>query len=406
MTIRRRTKGPTQTTGVYKHCYLDGRTHSSTVQVLASDEEFMEDNVVPNYHRRIANGEIINNPCLYTRTRWNSGGGYLRSASVSTPSWGYETCDDSTGSLSMWQANRCGLSWSNTYKPTNVESIARNDARAKALGNIDNTPYKFMEDAFELRETLRYLRNPLGAVKNLAKSFRKDVKAHRKFKHDHTKAIADVWLSYQFGFSPLMRSAMDALEVANNGLYARPVRRTARGFASHIDMKTPVDDEAVKYGIRFTQNQTTKTDVHAGIIYEVDSPLQSLRHTLGFRMKDIPETIWAVMPYSFMVDRVVNISQYIRGVTNLLDPNVKILAGFVTTRTDANVKTFQSGLDNPNYTLTLEPDVIDYTKYSYQREVWVPSFGDALPPSDLENLVSDARKVLDLSSLIRIRLKF
>jgi hypothetical protein len=299
------------------------------------------------------------------------------------------------------------------------------------VAQIDSTPYAFGEDVGEVRETLRFLRHPFSSLLKLGKNFERDVLRaskrklkskrqliiadirRRKFLSDNlaykpsirrANALAQVWTEYQFAAAPLVRSALDALEAATFYREAQPPKRvTARGFAeSTVD----ITDEAKRYwtaGIfdTFTRRRQLVRECHTGILYQVSNPVQDTKWLLGLRLKDVPETAWQLMPYSFMLDRVLNISRIVRGVTNLLDPTVRILAGWVVAKdADTRELTYVSQARNDGWTVVVSGDLLRDDVFSYRRDTWIPSMSDVVPPVTPRGLIDDASKTADLVSLV------
>jgi hypothetical protein len=115
--------------------------------------------------------------------------------------------------------------------------------------------------------------------------------------------------------------------------------------------------------------------------------------------------MWAVMPYSFVIDRFLNVSNFIRGAENLLDPNVEILGAWVTTKKERTVSTGVRTIVESGYTSTIVPDDIVDKTFDYNRSVWNPSVVDIIPPLNLRGLVDTATKTADLCALIVQNLK-
>jgi hypothetical protein len=276
-------------------------------------------------------------------------------------------------------------------------------AKLRALANIDTTPYEFMEDMFEIRETIRFLRNPLHGLLRLSRAFKKDLnKLSLGDATKQLKAFANLWLEYRFAVSPLVRSAYGIADAMSHPIPQRPKRRSARGFAKSNarDAWSPVYRP-----FTFDCKNSIESEWKASILYEVDNPLLSRADSFGLRAKDIPETIWAVLPYSFMVDRVVNISDSIRGLTNLLDPSVKILAGSLTEKTDRKFSVQLISQSSPSYAVSIDSDVFHDDQFTYNRTVWKPTASDTLPPVQIGGLVRDVTSTTDLLALILANFK-
>lgn len=391
--------------------YKDGTLISTTYNSTANEYDSMTDVVVSGYYSKIARGEIINNPMSYVKvSNTTTPGGYLKYSqhqkqNFSSPIHDYEVIgpgSKTTHAAQVYPPSRKLDYLSLPAEEPNLEG----DSKAQALGNVDRTPYAFAEDVGEIRETLKFLRSPFSSMRDLSNLFKKDV-ARRQAKQkilDRAKAIADAWTEYQFAFLPLVRSAHDLIESASQKVN-NPSRKTARGFASQqdSDFNTELRDGYDTWSV--TMNYSC--DHKAGILYEVSNPLQDWRYKYGLRFKDIPETLWALMPYSFMVDRMSNISQTIRGLTALLDPNVKILTAWHT-RKSSQIRTRSwVSYQNPPWVTAYDhvPDVDTLETFEYDRAVWLPTFSDTVQSLDLKGLVDSSTKIADLAALITQRLK-
>lgn len=380
--------------------------NGATTDLMGTEMSYLHeeigDFVTPRYRQRIANGEIINNPCSYTSTARSAGAGSMTTTNKTTQA----KVEYGNGSLTTWRAARHpSLSLNTNPAPALNTETAMSTSKLMALANIDSTPYEFMEDIFEIRETLKYLRNPVRGLKDLARSFQRDFTYKTRWVEHSVKEKADVaadlWLNYRFAATPLVKSVMDASEYVQAAVedFARPKRRTARGFENltsdgeeTLVFPGASTDTFIRQGLRTHQSR-------AGILYEVDNPVSNVPFHLGIRVKDLPETFWAVMPYSFMIDRVVNVSAAIRGLTNLADPSVRVLAAWLTTK-DLSYHYHQLvDVSNASYTITCSGDQVFRNNFAYVRNTWSPSILDAIPQVDVSGLVDSATEITDLLAL-------
>jgi hypothetical protein len=367
------------------------------------DGEVMDDLVIDHFARRIANGEIINFPCTYRRAYRQVDGYGSIDGTNKVPGAGYpfkfrEAC---TARL----LDNGGFTW--LGKGPEIPSVSTLEARAKllAVANLDSTPYAFGEDTLEIKETLRFLKNPLGGILQGVRSFERKRKRYKLSTFEKVErradALTNLWLEYQFAAAPLYRSICDALDAYVIGNRALPKRLTARGF-SHDSGETNgtwTTGVSPNYD-SFEYRVKRETECHAGILYEVTNPVRDWRFTLGFRMKDLPTTFWQVVPLSFMLDRVIDVSNFSKGALNLADPKVKILTGFVRSKTyyDNNVR-WASG-ERYNQTMSGSGETIYEGNFSYVRTPWKPTIRDTIPSVNTLGLVDSATKILDLCGLI------
>jgi hypothetical protein len=105
-----------------------------------------------------------------------------------------------------------------------------------------------------------------------------------------------------------------------------------------------------------------------------------------------------------MVDRVWNITKMIRGITNLADPNVEILAGWVRAKEELVSTVRLTGQTVPGYTVTASGDLVTDKTFVYNRSPWTPRVSDTYPTTTKGRLVEDASSILDLLTLTYFRL--
>jgi hypothetical protein len=377
--------------------------------LLASEMETMTDEVVPGYRDRIARGEVINNACNYQKISVGGTGGGTRVATHKTTG----AVHNVGGGGSLTQYYRTALSAG--LRPTPVATSCKtanvliNQAAAAALAQVDSSPYSFAEDIATWKQTAGFLKNPLASLGKLSKAFSTDVAKlqERRKALQRAQAIADVWLSYRFAFSPLIKSINTAID-AYAAPVERPARRTARGSAT--DMGQNLGNNQVKGSppnqYWWDVGSTLTRQASAVILYEVSNPVTDWRFKYGLRTKDLPELIWDLVPYSFMVDRISDVGQTIRGLTNLADPAVKILAGSTTIREESsNTYRLTKNVGNSNYNISISPDDVTEKTFTYTRVVWIPTWTDTVSRPDLAGLVSSTTKVADLLALVTKQLR-
>lgn len=363
--------------------------------------EGITDKVTSGFHKKIAEGEVVINPVSHVKysAKSNHSGRYEWTRSDGS------IYKESAPSLTSMQIQRyphymCSI----PPEPTPSWDMTA-ATRLQALGSVDRTPYSFAEDIAEMRETLRFLRNPLQSLRNLSKELSDDVSnlLNRRKALKRADAIADVWLQYQFAFMPLVRSASDAIDAFGQQV-KRPKRRTARGVSVFSDSDSVEQQIATWLS---SASHTVTTTARSGILYEVSNPLGDWKFKYGLRFKDIPETLWAIFPYSFMVDRVLNISQAVRGFASFLDPNVKMLGAWDSVKKTRITTISWLGHISPIVVSVEvdEPDTWSETFETYDRSQWIPTFSDLVPELRIKGLVDTSSKIADLAALIYARVR-
>jgi hypothetical protein len=305
----------------------------------------MTDIVTPDFRRRIASGEVINNPMVKEESVRTFNPKTMGEAHyVSKPSHRYEFLglpgcfSDGPGYLSPVQ-----------HCATNIlqlEARLKTLVGTKAQSRIADPDFQGLVFLAELRETLGFLRNPLGALrKSVARARRNKRKLERQRKRArnpnsdywrnrlgeyHAKQTLTVaeflstnWLSYRYGMMPLVYDVQDAAKaVAYLGV--NPKRHTARARETHNQTTTGIDMvSAFRFNVsREIETETTIT-VRAGVLYELD-----VRNSFGLGLSEIPIAAWEVVPYSFVSDWFVNFGDFLRAITP--KGGVNVLAEWTT----------------------------------------------------------------------------
>jgi hypothetical protein len=377
----------------------DVLTHTIETDMLSGDET-MFDYVSEKFHTRVQDGEIINNPMSYVKNSFKATGNGL--FDVQQGSKHYEL--KGPGSMTTGMAQLLGYTQGFYLAAPTPPSTQLDWSRQQAMGNLDRSPYAFAEDIAEWRQMLTFMKSPFKSLRDLSKTF-DDYKqwSLRKRAFTHAKAVAAAWTEYQFAFLPLVRSVNDLIDSFNSKENPSK-RRTARGEAEWTGRETGLPRKSAYV---FESTASTAETWKSGILYELTNPVMDWRTKYGLRFKDIPETLWAIFPYSFMVDRVSNFSQGLRGIVGFLDPNVKILAGWSTQKkTIVLTRSFMDYDYIPGVTAkNILPDLDTKTSFEYNRLVWEPSIQDTIPIVDLPNLVDTSTKIADLAALIIQRIR-
>jgi hypothetical protein len=368
--------------------------------------EYLSDNmtdvVTPKYKERVAHGEIINNPMSHVIThRWTDGA-YHYHAKHKTQNLEYYGVG---GSLTQAQGG--------VHKtlPSSLINTALASAQTSAIANMDKTPASMLEDVLEIRSSLSLLRNPvksvIGETYKIGKLYKQNM--HRVHKRSVKERLDNAYLAYRFAIGPMIRSIdtlinIDMLKAKNEEKYGPKAFNRRRSTGSAI---IPLYTASDTYGTElvFQRHVLLEGSVRATILYEVNNPVDDWRRTYGLRNKDIPKGLWAIVPMSFMVDRVYNASKQIGALSNLADPKIRILAGSYTVRSQANRSVQLIKHVSSLYWITCSGDTVYESIDSKTRTVWTPSAFDTFQGFTPEELVKDATSTSDLLALAAQRLK-
>lgn len=382
----------------------DGVTFTGPSTHLASSgHKTCTDEVVKDFRKRIRNGEIINNPCSIVHESFSAlDTTYHKYYSIS----GEPVHEYQVGEGSYFSRIR-SFPCHSLARVDNKELMLAN-AKQKALANIDSTPYAFAEDLAEIRETLKYARSNGIRIKRLYKRFKRRDKKIRFSGHPAeviSQELAKLWLEFRFAISPLIRSIMDLFEASNDSFSGRQpeLRYTSRGFErDHWNLFESTANTALD-SVNTKGSRKGESEVTAGILYQITNPLSGWRFNYGLRNKDIPVTMWAVVRMSFIIDRVWNISNAIKGLTNLLDPDIHILTAWTRTKTsDTLTDELVNRIGNESITFVTSGGKRTKKYFSYIREPWKPTALDALPAGNYADIANTVETFTDIVALLKV----
>lgn len=362
----------------------------------------MTDSVTDGYHMRVAKGEIINNPCNMVVEDMTTSEGHVDVRF---------TRDDVQLPENYFGYKGQGFTWAFTPKQQMLEpdyliSDLERRSRVLALANISPANFEFGEDIGEIRETLQFLANPLGSLREIMLDFqwRKSRKARgiEDFPIQEqitgiASASASAWNEVSFAALPLARSIYDAIRALVEKEKKLPERLSSRGFAKAESVKTQKHEGLVI----LDESLSADVEFHSTIMYQELNPVIGWRRNFGLRNRDIPKTAWQLVPLSFMVDRMWDVSNMISALINLGDPGIVTLAA--STRRKETKQRFITAVDGffEGYTPSGFPtETVSIRTFVYDRQVWKTSVSDAIPPFDKRGLVSDVQKCIDLISII------
>lgn len=280
------------------------------------------------------------------------------------------------------------------------------DAKAKAVARIESTPFQFGEDVAELRKSLEFIEQQGSLVKDVNKTLVRGLKdaeyLRRNFARGNYRAIVNklpvsglprkLWemgdnlsrlvLTCNFGYGNILRSIDNAATAFEQRDRSRPVQHLAKGSAESKDSVTALVksywDNKTRYDA-FTFTRARYVSARAVIQYHVSDPVSGFRFDLGLRGQDLLPTAWAVMPASWFIDSFYNVSDALKSVANLANPDLVIERAWVSTRTNDDTTWKYVFSQNPgvSYSGSGMPFIAEYE--AKERTPWSPTFSDAFP---------------------------
>lgn len=387
---------PTYST--YSAAYI----HTLFSPYLESKE--MNDVLIANYEAKSARGMIFNNPMdslhtletisksptlnLYYWKKWNT---------VCNPDkWVYD---------GVRYEGDVAASFAFTLPIPELDLEGTiNEAVTQAFGNIDISQAAALMSLAEGQQTISSLCSIFKRLIAILLDLKK-LRLIKVFKRLTAKEIANLWMEARYAIRPLfyeVNGIVAALRVHDN---ARPFRQTFRGSSSDSDSDTYdyVSGDARVYANIRERVERTIT-VRSGVLTAIEEA--SELNIWGF---DQPlETVWEVIPFSFIVDWFFNVGQTIASWTP--EGGVRTLASWYVVE-DTTLQTVTLGdhgikdsyaSSRPGYVLVDArytigtPFVRSKTIVSKYR---IPNPSRALIPQFKLRL--DARKLTDLMIIAR-----
>lgn len=200
-------------------------------------------------------------------------------------------------------------------------SLARAKAMSKAYKEVrkELRALQGLVVLGELRKTLQLIKRPLSSLRNGINDYFTAVsKRSRGVKRTRLKGVlADTWLEYSFGWTPLLSDVRGLAEVAARLQYEHR-RRVIRVFANDIVpiQYSKLSTNAAEYAVvQRTQKDTEEAscilrigmDVRSSVGY--GSVFDNLRRLSGFDFSEFVPAVWELVPWSFLVDYFSNVGE-------------------------------------------------------------------------------------------------
>lgn len=382
--------------GLYESDYEDG---------------FMRDYVTSNWRALIARGIPVNTPMSYLHEWKHDGGGNIHVVRNDKPTQYYWKMTNFYATRWWWNDTPVNKVITGELKPVYYDRSNHHRVRLECLSKVDKTPYEFMEDILEIKETLGFIS---GHFLGMARILRKMHKYKAKLAKQMLKAGKDdfitvgltsganAWLAYRYALRPIWLSANNLSLAIDNRSSTQPKRRIARAWrADSGNLRSNCRHTWTNQpGIfrDFEQTLDYNWSVRAGIIYEVLNPYNDFQYKFGVRPKDWPIGLYNILPFTFVLEWFISFEKSLKALINLTDPNIKIITGWVTTKEENTMSTKLVDFTVASGWSALEKnaDTMYTHKKTRGRSVWHPSILDALPIPELR---LDFLKVADLAAI-------
>jgi hypothetical protein len=385
--------------------YLNNKWVQNGVVLVNANLEFiaqqsysaMLDVVTPNWREIVAKGGIINNDMLssiYSLSVvpgiYSCDGSNIKDPSI-TYSHNYGCVLPAANGARSLDWGYFDLAYLNEY------ADERGVAIAKAWSNVDVSSIQALASLGELPETLHWMASLVQRAISVLRLFAQKrllIRAGKTFRSGASiiDAMANFWLELRYAFRPLVMDMRQAVE-AWNAVLDKSDRFTARGY-NRIPLSTTTSTYTVDDGI-VSRVQTEEANFRAGVLFTIDN-MSDMMSVWGL---DKPiETIWELIPFSFIVDWFFNIGTVIGSWTP--KPGLKPLASWcVEEISQQTVDTVlpKNWVDPSKWTIEhyQRTAATTTTKQTVKRRIKSPT--RSILPSF--NLNLDTAKLIDLAAI-------
>lgn len=232
-----------------------------------------------------------------------------------------------------------GIESSLTFPSITGDAAAMSQiALIKAYAEMKRSSIMSGEVLSDLGRTVGMLKHPFRSSQQLIRKMNlRKLKYLKKSGSNAAQAISNAWLEHRFGWQPIFNDiatiVIDAKKIkatmGEKNLVARATERNTGRFQVPFAQRNGGGQFSSH---RYTGSATSTQEVSAsaGIIYDLASrsKADSAEQVLGTRTMDIVPLVWEKIPYSFVVDRFVNVGDWLQAVTP--DPFITVKRSWTT----------------------------------------------------------------------------
>lgn len=183
--------------------------------------------------------------------------------------------------------------------------------------------------AAELRETLHFLKSPLGSLVTYCQKWyrhsitKKPVRYGRMRKRDAVSSLSDTWMSYRYGLRPMLKDVSDIMKGTRQRTSALLAERAGVSRTDTTDGGVGwVTVLGMKFLLKFTQTVTTKAS--AVCLYRENQNISDLEYSidaLGLDIWSAPSIAYEMIPLSFVLDWFWNVGTWLKA----FQPNFRVM---------------------------------------------------------------------------------
>lgn len=212
-------------------------------------------------------------------------------------------------------------------------------AYVNAFAKMNASPLMGIETMADFGQTVEMLKRPLGGALALTSRIIKRRNRHllRNSRGMHfTEANAKAWLEHRYGWKPLIMECQEAFQQIRKKRESLRHFRTYRAsetVSGRVKSPTYISQGFSSWsGLLATGDVdcTTNASAHAGVLCVIEprNVLHNFAAASGLTLRDVPASMWELVPLSFVVDWFVNVGPWLQAVTPV--PGTTVLGSWVT----------------------------------------------------------------------------
>lgn len=369
-------------------------------------DEYMRDFVTKGFRKKQAKGEVFSSPLVHRKNYWHLGDNGWKVQSTAGGITYYGEC---TGN---WMSAQLGLPNHLSIPASTLAIELESDTACWAA--VVKPDVQIGVTTAELLKTLRMLRSPFKAIIDLVRkkelSYRyikgsrktRNVTRRKPTKAETINAAESSWLEARYGWRPLLNEIEAILEALQKEF---PPRLVARAKRSQTDSETAtyISNHGV-FSIPYTVVTTRSTTVRSGILYDYSTEFDN---TFGTTWRDMPGTMYQLVPFSFVVGWFINIESFLEALVP--KQGIRHLAMWRTVKQQTvTTRTTGSASINPGYSgwsVTRSPGATEsVVTNSTTRSPVLYSPALTFKTGSLQAVLQDARS-LDILAILLQTLK-
>jgi hypothetical protein len=195
----------------------------------------------------------------------------------------------------------------------------------RLLERIGSTKLELGVELIEMRETADFvrdktmylLRNILDIRRGKIPRALKEKRIKRIWREKRRDRASRMLLEYRYALMPLMGSIEDSIKLIDEGFKRPDAQRLFSVAKASKTFKKPGYERVSTRSDKVIT--TTRSEgilmAHAKVYYTFSSVFLSDMKQLGASRGDVPQMIWEVLPFSFVVDMAIGVSAYLSRLT-------------------------------------------------------------------------------------------